>query len=105
LRVVSGVYSCIGAGDAERELELSSGLFGDLILLGDQNTVFDYDMHRVLSSGLHLRSHGGLEEQVVPFMICAPPPYSLNESYCRRLTTGKIRNYSLWEYLLHGIES
>jgi hypothetical protein len=103
LRNLAGVYSCIGAKDAERELELNSSIFGDIVLLGDQNTVFDYRQNR--SGNSILRSHGSLDEQLVPFIICAPNPYSLSENYQRKLTSGKIRNYDLWDFLDNGIQS
>ncbi len=103
LRKIPGVYSCLGAQDAERELELNSSYFGDIILLGDQNTAFDYREH--IPGNLKLRSHGSLDEQVVPFIICAPNPYMLKHQFQRKLTMGKIRNYDLWDFLQNGIQN
>jgi hypothetical protein len=40
LRVTLGIYSTIGEDDANRELELLSGVFGDIVLLEDENTAF-----------------------------------------------------------------
>lgn len=59
LRVTPGLYSTIGEDDANREFELLSGVFGDIVLLEDQNTAFPLED---FSGGSEASwSHSGIE--------------------------------------------
>jgi len=101
LRVTPGIYSAIGEDDANRELELLSGVFGDIVLLGDQNTAFSLED---VSGGSEASwSHGGIEEQTVPFLIAAPRPCNLQVDFRQTMTRGKARNSNLWKFLLRGV--
>jgi phosphonoacetate hydrolase len=48
--------------------------------------------------GHRLRSHGGLSEQNIPFLISAP----LNADYRARAQRGGIRSFDMFDYVLNG---
>jgi phosphonoacetate hydrolase len=51
--------------------------------------------------GRRLRSHGGLSEQNVPFLISAP----LNQAYQAKAAGGDIRSFYIYDYVLNGVDS
>lgn len=101
LRQQSGLYTALNREEAVKSLELPGDRIGDLVVIGDCNTVLGRrpEAHDLSALGnTALRSHGGLDEQVVPLWINRP----LTKDYARRLSTGKGRNYHLLEFLLNG---
>jgi phosphonoacetate hydrolase len=97
LRAVPGVYAVLNHVEAVKSFDLPGDRIGDLVLVGDKNTVLgktheDHDLTRVPD----LRSHGSLEEQLVPIWTNRP----MEPLFARRLTRGKLRNYHLFEMLL-----
>ena len=50
--------------------------------------------------GRRLRSHGGLTEQHIPFLISAP----LNAAYKAKAARGDIRSLDMYDYVLNGID-
>ena len=50
--------------------------------------------------GRRLRSHGGLTEQHIPFLISAP----LNPAYKAKAAHGDIRSLDMYDYVLNGID-
>ena len=51
--------------------------------------------------GRRLRSHGGLTEQHVPFLISEP----LNPVYRAKAAHGDIRSFDMYDYVLNGVGS
>ena len=51
--------------------------------------------------GRRLRSHGGLSEQYMPFLVSAP----LNAAYRAKAQRGDIRNFDIYDYVLNGVDS
>lgn len=99
IRSQPGVYQAIGKADAARSLQLPADRIGDIIVLGDVNTVLGHSpQHHDLREVSQLRSHGGLEEQVVPMFFNKP----LSPAYKKILGRGKARNYQLFDLLLNG---
>ena len=72
VEVVSQPGWCIGAAEADHDL---SGLVG----------------HR-------LRSHGGLSEAKVPFILS----HALNRDYRRKAASGVLRSYRIFDYAING---
>lgn len=74
---------------------------GDFVLFADRATVIgarrqDHDLSNL---GDHrLRSHGGIGEQRVPFVISRP----LTRDYAERAATGVLRNYDIFDFALNG---
>jgi phosphonoacetate hydrolase len=73
--VIGRVDTCIGASEADHDL---SGLKG----------------HR-------LRTHGGLSEAKVPFIINKP----LTADYAARAAAGALHSYQLFDFAINGVES
>ena len=70
--VIAAAEVCIGAAEADHDL---SGLEG----------------HR-------LRTHGGVSEARVPFILSAP----LNDDYRRRAGAGTLKSYRIFDFALNG---
>jgi phosphonoacetate hydrolase len=51
-------------------------------------------------AGHRLRSHGGLGEQPVPFILSRP----LMPEYWRIAETRRLRNYDIFDFALNGVE-
>jgi phosphonoacetate hydrolase len=73
--VIGRVDTCIGASEADHDL---SGLKG----------------HR-------LRTHGGLSEAKVPFIINKP----LTADYAARAAAGELHSYQLFDFAINGVET
>ena len=67
--------------DAAATLSLPADRIGDLVVLGDERTVFgkrvsDHDLSALRGP---LRSHGGRHEQEIPILLSTPPVTPLSE--------------------------
>jgi phosphonoacetate hydrolase len=51
-------------------------------------------------AGHRLRSHGGLGEQKVPFLLSRP----LNAAYRQRAKDVPLHNYDIFDFALNGVE-
>src|SRR5215472_2890827 len=98
-----GIALVLDAPDAARRFELPLDREGDFVVLGDANTVIgasraEHDLSAL--AGHRLRSHGGLGEQRVPFILSRP----LNSRYCEIAATRRLRNYDIFDFALNGVE-
>eukprot|EP00455_Lapot_gusevi_P053770 TRINITY_DN8473_c0_g1_i1.p1 TRINITY_DN8473_c0_g1~~TRINITY_DN8473_c0_g1_i1.p1 ORF type:complete len:144 (-),score=37.42 TRINITY_DN8473_c0_g1_i1:99-530(-) len=99
LRNQTGVYTVLGKEDACKGFSLPPDRIGDMVVVGDQDTVMGKStQHHDLSLVKSLRSHGGIDESVVPFFF----NFRLSPAYSKRLTTGKARSFHLFDYLCNG---
>jgi phosphonoacetate hydrolase len=73
--VIGRVDTCLGASEADHDL---SGLTG----------------HR-------LRTHGGLSEAKVPFILSKP----LRADYAARAAAGELHSYQLFDFAINGVET
>ena len=76
---------------------------GDFAVFSDRHTVVgarreDHDLSQL--AGHRLRSHGGLGEQKVPFLLSRP----LNAAYRKRAADGPLHNYDIFDFALNGVE-
>ena len=76
---------------------------GDFAVFSDRNTVVgarreDHDLN--LLAGHRLRSHGGLAERRVPFLLSRP----LNAVYRERARVSRLYNYDIFDFALNGLE-
>lgn len=71
LAEVPGVDLALGGADAAARFELPADRMGDLVVIGDRGTALGTtpERHDLSQLGEPLRSHGGLAEQRVPFMV------------------------------------
>jgi phosphonoacetate hydrolase len=76
---------------------------GDFAVFGDRNTVVgarreDHNLSQL--AGERLRSHGGLGEQKVPFLLSRP----LKPAYRQRAIDERLHNYDIFDFALNGVE-
>ena len=102
LAQVPGVERVLAKQEAAAEFALPPGLIGDLVLLADRGTVLGKtpEWHDLSSVGTGLRSHGGLHEATVPFIVNRP----LKSRYRERLAGKRMRNFDLFDALCGGVE-
>lgn len=75
---------------------------GDFAVFGDRNTVVgarreDHNLSQL--AGERLRSHGGLGEQKVPFLMSRP----LKPAYRQRAIDEPLHNYDIFDFALNGV--
>jgi phosphonoacetate hydrolase len=75
---------------------------GDFIAIGDTHAVIgasraEHDLEGL--RGHRLRSHGGLSEQVVPFIVSHP----MSEAYLKLAETRRLRNFDIFDFALNGV--
>jgi phosphonoacetate hydrolase len=98
-----GVALVVDAANAAQQFELPLDREGDFIVLGNANTAIgaakaEHDLSEL--TGHRLRSHGGLGEQLVPFILSKP----LTSEYRRIAETRRLRNYDIFDFVLNGVE-
>ncbi len=99
---LQGVAEVVDGPTAAQQFELPLDREGDFVVLGDANTVIgstraDHDLSGL--AGHRLRSHGGLAEQKVPFVLSHP----LTSEYRHIAETRRLRNFDIFEFALNGI--
>ncbi len=98
-----GVALVLDAAEAAQRFELPLDREGDFVVLGDANTAIGASREEHDLSGLaghRLRSHGGLGEQIVPFILSRP----LNPEYRKIAAARRLRNYDIFDFVLNGVE-
>lgn len=102
-RALSGVEAVLEGAEAARRFGLPPDLEGDFVVLGDAATVIgatraEHDLTGL--AGQRLRSHGGLGEQKVPFMVS----HALLPDYLSRAQArGGLRNFDIFDAVLNGV--
>jgi phosphonoacetate hydrolase len=89
-----GIEAVFGKEEAARRFELPPDRIGDFTIIGDRHTALGSARERHDLSGLDapLRSHGGMAEQRVPFI--------LNRAV-REAPAGRLRNFDIFEVALN----
>jgi phosphonoacetate hydrolase len=98
-----GVAAVFDRAEAVLRLELPFDREADFVVLGDAQTAIgaarsDHDLSGL--AGRRLRSHGGLGEVRVPFMLSHP----LTADYRRRAAAGGLRNFDIFDFALNGVD-
>jgi phosphonoacetate hydrolase len=93
---------CDGPAAAER-FELPLDREADFVVLGDANTAIgaaraEHDLSGL--AGHRLRSHGGLGEQRVPFILSR----RLTPEYQQIAASRRLRNFDIFDFALNGVE-
>ena len=101
LRGVPGVEAVHTRDEAAGLYELPPDRIGDLVVLADGGTVLGRtpDWHDLSHVSEGLRSHGGLHEATVPFVVNRP----LRGETAEALDRGELRNYDLFHVLCNGV--
>jgi phosphonoacetate hydrolase len=97
-----GVALAVDGRDAADRFELPFDREADFIVLGDHNTAIGASRAEHDLSGLaghRLRSHGGLAERRVPFMLSRP----LTPEYRRFSESRRLRNSDIFDFALNGV--
>lgn len=102
-RTLPGIELVLDKRQVCAQFELPLDREGDFAVFSDRNTVVgarreDHDLSQL--AGHRLRSHGGLGEQKVPFLLSRP----LNAAYRRRVKDGPLHNYDIFDFALNGVE-
>ncbi len=98
-----GVEAVLSAAEAAERYHLPIDREGDFIVLSDAATVVGATTSEHNLAGLdghRLRSHGGLGERRVPFLVSEP----LTPEYRRRAAAGGLHNYDIFDFVLNGTE-
>ncbi len=96
-----GIAAVYDAATACAEFDLPLDGEGDVVVIADGATAVgsSEEAHDLSAlEGHRLRSHGGLAERRVPFILSAP----LNDQYAAR-ADGPIRNYEIFDYAINGV--
>jgi phosphonoacetate hydrolase len=101
-RALPGVELVLDRNAAARRFELPVDLEGDFVVLSDANTVVcasraEHDLAGL--AGHRLRSHGGLGEQKVPFMVS----HRLRPDWVSAHNAHGLRNYDIFDAVLNGV--
>jgi phosphonoacetate hydrolase len=88
-----GIAAVLGKAEAAHRFELPPDRIGDLTVIGDTHTALGSarDLHDLSGLDAPLRSHGGLSEQKVPFIISRPV----------RDLPQRLRNFDIFEVALN----
>ncbi|MGC2200108.1 MAG: phosphonoacetate hydrolase [Stellaceae bacterium] len=98
-----GVALVLDGATAAQRFELPLDREADFVVLGDKNTAIgasraEHDLTDL--AGHRLRSHGGLGEQLVPFILSRP----LTPEYRRLAESRRLRNFDIFDFALNGVE-
>jgi len=97
-----GVALVVDGADAAERFELPLDREADFVVLGNANTAIGASCAEHDLSGLgghRLRSHGGLGEQRVPFILSRP----LTPDYRHLAETRRLRNFDIFDFALNGV--
>lgn len=101
-RTLPGIELVLDKEQVCRRYDLPIDREGDFAVFGDRHTVIgarreEHDLSQL--AGHRLRSHGGLAEQKVPFLLSRP----LNAAYALRAKAQTLHNYDIFDFALNGV--
>jgi phosphonoacetate hydrolase len=102
IRPLAGVALALSRDQACERFELPEDREGDLVVIANKGTAIgaraeDHDLTQL--AGARLRSHGGLAEQQVPFLLSHP----VNTKHPSAPGAGPLRNFDIFEVALNGV--
>lgn len=98
---LTGIEGVFDRDGACRAFDLPPDREGDVAVISDAGTAIGGAKSGHDLSGLEghrLRSHGGISERRVPFILSSP----LNETFAARATGGPIRSHEIFDYAING---
>ncbi len=92
LKAIAGITVVIDRAEAVKRFELPADRIGDIVLVSGENMTIGTSAHRHDLAALKepLRSHGGLTEQEVPFIV--------NRKLAGLPTAPELRNFDAFHY-------
>ena len=102
-RTLPGIELALTKEEVCDQFDLPIDREGDFAVFSDRNSVVgarrqDHDLTQL--AGHRLRSHGGLGEQKVPFLLSRP----LTAQYRERAKIGRLHNYDIFDFTLNGVD-
>jgi phosphonoacetate hydrolase len=103
LRTLQGVALALPREEACARFELPEDREGDIAVIADKGVALgaragDHNLSQL--AGARLRSHGGVAEQAVPFILSHPL-----RSGCADAADGTPRNYDIFAFALNNVET
>jgi phosphonoacetate hydrolase len=100
---LDGVEQVLGKDDACRLYELPADREGDVVVIARADVCIggaesEHDLSGL--AGHRLRTHGGLSEAKVPFILSAP----LSDEYRLKAGAAPLRSYQLFDFALNGAQ-
>ena len=95
--------NAVGNRPAARVFELPLDREGDVVVVGRTDTCIgaaeaDHDLSGL--KGHRLRTHGGISERKVRFIINRP----LRPEYAARAAAGTLRSYQIFDFAINGVD-
>jgi phosphonoacetate hydrolase len=99
LQATEGIAEAWDNAEGCRRFELAPDRVGDVLVVAERHVVLGKapEEHDLSLLEEPLRSHGGVTEQTVPFVLNRP----LGAAYARR--EGDLRNFDIFDYALNGV--
>jgi phosphonoacetate hydrolase len=102
-RTLPGIELVLDKRQVCKQFDLPLDREGDFAVFSNRDTVVgarreDHNLSQL--AGHRLRSHGGLGEQKVPFLLSRP----LNAQYRKRVKDQPLHNYDIFDFALNGVE-
>jgi phosphonoacetate hydrolase len=98
---MTGVELVLNKADACSQFELPPDREADVVVIAEANFVIGgaESEHDLSSLGdARLRSHGGVSEATVPFILSHP----LSESYGKRFSSSRLKSHQIFDYAING---
>jgi phosphonoacetate hydrolase len=102
VRKLPGIEAVHDKGTAARLFDLPIDREGDVVVISDAQTCVGTMRcaHDLSALGGHaLRTHGGIAESRVPFIL----NYPLNETYAQRAAREGLRNFHIFDFAINGV--
>ncbi len=101
-RALPGIEAVHDKATAARLFDLPIDREGDVVVIGDGETCIGttpsaHDLSAL--DGHALRTHGGIAESRVPFIL----NYPLNATYAERAARGDLRNFHIFDFAINGV--
>jgi phosphonoacetate hydrolase len=101
IRSLPGIGLVLTKEEACRRFDLPPDHEGDIAVVAEKGVALgsravEHDLSQL--AGERLRSHGGVAEETVPFILSHP----LNSAYAGRCSSA-LRNYDIFEYAINGV--
>ncbi len=103
LRTLPGVDQALSRQEAASKFNLPEDREGDIAVIAQKGVALgarriDHDLSQL--AGERLRSHGGLAERNVPFLVSEPVSDRFIE-----LRSGTLHNYDIFDFVLNGVKA
>jgi phosphonoacetate hydrolase len=101
IRPIEGIEEVLGRHEAAERFDLPEDVEADAVVISGENYAVgmgraDHDLAGL--NGARLRTHGGVSERNVPFVISRP----LNDAYRAKAQAEQLKNYQIFDYAING---